>query len=86
MFWILYDCSNRARYKYLFKLSLRHFWQISDLEKEKTMLELEVKELIARHKTELQEKASKVTQASFTTYIFAYIILFCFFGIYKIVL
>jgi len=36
--------------------------QISDLEKEKTMLELEVKELIARHKTDLQEKTSKVTQ------------------------
>ncbi|XP_065062554.1 rho-associated protein kinase 1-like [Rhopilema esculentum] len=36
--------------------------QISDLEKEKTMLELEVKELIARHKTELQDKTVKVTQ------------------------
>ena len=38
--------------------------KISDLEKEKTMLELEVKELIARHKTDLQEKTSKVTQVS----------------------
>ena len=28
------------------------------------MLELEVKELIARHKTDLQEKTSKVTQVS----------------------
>ena len=37
-------------------------FQISDLEKEKTMLELEVKELIARHKTEIQDRSSKATQ------------------------
>eukprot|EP00794_Sanderia_malayensis_P004823 gene4823-5455_t len=36
--------------------------QIADLEKEKTMLELEVKELIARHKADIQEKSNSVVQ------------------------
>ncbi|XP_048581823.1 rho-associated protein kinase 2 isoform X3 [Nematostella vectensis] len=36
--------------------------QYSDLEKEKTMIELEVKELIARHKSEMSDKAAQITQ------------------------
>ena len=43
-------------------------FQISDLEKEKTMLELEVKELIARHKTEIQDRSSKATQVCLYPY------------------
>ncbi|PFX19790.1 Rho-associated protein kinase 2 [Stylophora pistillata] len=36
--------------------------QYSDLEKEKTMIELEVKELIARHKSDMSEKGAQITQ------------------------
>ena len=36
--------------------------QYSDLEKEKTMIELEVKELIARHKSDMSEKGAKISQ------------------------
>ena len=36
--------------------------QYSDLEKEKTMIELEVKELIARHKSDMSEKAAQISQ------------------------
>ncbi len=39
--------------------------QIADLEKEKTMLELEVKELIARHKADIQEKNNNALQVSY---------------------
>lgn len=35
--------------------------QYADLEKEKTMIELEVKELIARHKSDMSEKGSQIT-------------------------
>ncbi|KAK2553677.1 Rho-associated protein kinase 2 [Acropora cervicornis] len=36
--------------------------QYSDLEKEKTMIELEVKELIARHKSDMSEKGAQINQ------------------------
>ena len=36
--------------------------QYSDLEKEKTMLELELKDSLARHKTEVSEKLTRITQ------------------------
>lgn len=36
--------------------------QFSDLEKEKTMIELEVKELIARHKSDMLEKGAQISQ------------------------
>lgn len=36
--------------------------QYLDLEKEKTMIELEVKELIARHKSEIADKAAQISQ------------------------
>jgi hypothetical protein len=36
--------------------------QYSDLEKEKTIMELELKDSLARHKTELSEKLSRITQ------------------------
>ena len=36
--------------------------QYSDLEKEKTMIELEVKELIARHKSDMSEKGAQISQ------------------------
>jgi predicted nucleic acid-binding Zn-ribbon protein len=36
--------------------------QYSDLEKEKTMIELEVKELIARHKSDMSDKTAQITQ------------------------
>lgn len=35
--------------------------QYADLEKEKTMIELEVKELIARHKSDMSEKGAQIT-------------------------
>ena len=38
------------------------FVQFSDLEKEKTMIELEVKELIARHKSDMVEKGAQISQ------------------------
>ena len=38
------------------------FQQYSDLEKEKTMIELEVKELIARHKSDMSEKGAQINQ------------------------
>ena len=38
------------------------FVQFSDLEKEKTMIELEVKELIARHKSDMVEKGAQINQ------------------------
>lgn len=36
--------------------------QIADLEKEKTMLELEVKDLIARHKMDLSDRSNQIIQ------------------------
>lgn len=36
--------------------------QISDLEKEKTILDLEVKDLMARHKAEISDKNNQYTQ------------------------
>lgn len=35
--------------------------QLSDVEKEKTMLELEIKELLSRHKSELSKKDHLIT-------------------------
>ena len=61
-------CAN-ALYKYFV-----YVLQISDLEKEKTMLELEVKELIARHKADLQEKTSKITQVCYVVGCLSYFI------------
>jgi hypothetical protein len=36
--------------------------QLSDVEKEKTMLELEVKELMSRHKNDINKKESQIAQ------------------------
>ena len=36
--------------------------KLSDFEREKTMIELDVKEIIARHKTEVTERMSKVAR------------------------
>lgn len=38
--------------------------QLSDVEKEKTMLELEIKELIFRHKTDINKKDSVISSVS----------------------
>ena len=38
--------------------------QISDLEKEKTILELEVKDLIARHKADIYDKNNQMQQVT----------------------
>jgi Rho-associated protein kinase 2 len=35
--------------------------QLSDVEKEKTMLELEIKEILSRHKSELNKKESVIS-------------------------
>ena len=43
-------------------LNVSYFEQYSDLEKEKTMIELEVKELIARHKSDMSEKGGQISQ------------------------
>ena len=44
--------------------------QLSDVEKEKTMLELEIKEILSRHKSELAKKDSVVTMVRETSCIF----------------
>ena len=36
--------------------------RLSDFEREKTIIELEIKEIIARHKTEVTEKMSRAAQ------------------------
>ncbi len=41
--------------------------QYSDLEKEKIMKELEIKEMLARHRQELSEKDTTITSVSYTT-------------------
>ena len=38
--------------------------QLSDVEKEKTMLELEIKELMSRHKNEMNKKETMVQAVS----------------------
>ena len=38
--------------------------QLSDVEKEKTMLELEIKEILSRHKSELVKKDSVISMVS----------------------
>ena len=43
-------------------VNVSFFEQYSDLEKEKTMIELEVKELIARHKSDMSEKGGQISQ------------------------
>ncbi len=43
--------------------------QYSDLEKEKTMLELELKDSLARHKTEVSEKLTRITQVYYMCYL-----------------
>ena len=44
--------------------------QLSDVEKEKTMLELEIKELMARHKNDMSKKEALI--ASVSCYPFAF--------------
>lgn len=38
--------------------------QLSDVEKEKTMLELEIKEILSRHKSEISKKDSVISMVS----------------------
>lgn len=38
--------------------------QLSDVEKEKTMLELEIKDLMSRHKTDLAKKDATIDDVS----------------------
>ena len=38
--------------------------KLSDFEREKTMIELEIKEILARHRTEVTERMSKVARVS----------------------
>ena len=45
-------------------LFMSYSLQISDLEKEKTMLEFEVKELVARHKSELSDRSNGISEVS----------------------
>lgn len=42
--------------------------QYSDLEKEKIMKELEIKEMMARHRQELAEKDTTITSVSYTAF------------------